>query len=78
MDFETKTEKVIKHLERYGSITPLEADRKYNLLRLGSVICDLRHKRGFIIETETVYLRDKKGKVRGRYAKYIYHGRKDD
>ena len=32
----TQTERVIKHLKEYGSITPLEAIREYGITRLGA------------------------------------------
>lgn len=41
---------VINHLKTYGEITPLEAYRKYGVLRLGAIIFDLRHE-GYQIAT---------------------------
>ena len=60
---ETKQDKVLSHLQTYGSITPLEALEKYGSFRLGALIFNLR-KEGHDIETNIV---PKKG-----YAKYTY------
>ena len=60
----TKQEKVLTHLQNYGSITPLEALEKYGSFRLGALIFNLR-KEGHDIETNIV---PKKG-----YAKYTYN-----
>ena len=38
----TKTQDVIEHLTKYGSITPKQAVDKYNLYRLSGVIHSLR------------------------------------
>ena len=66
----TQTERVIKHLKEYGSITPLEAIREYGITRLGARIWDLRDL-GYDIETETSKNRfgDKTS-----YAKYVLKG----
>ena len=60
----SKQEKVLMHLQTFGSITPLEALNKYGSLRLGALIFNLR-KEGHDIETNIV---PKKG-----YAKYTYN-----
>ncbi|MCF6766481.1 helix-turn-helix domain-containing protein [Thiotrichales bacterium 19S3-7] len=44
-------EAILKHLQRYGSITPLEALDKYGCLRLGARIYELR-RQGIEITTE--------------------------
>ena len=59
----TKQDRVLTHLQTYGSITPLEALEKYGSFRLGALIFNLR-KEGHDIETNIV---PKKG-----YAKYTY------
>lgn len=64
----SKTNDVVMHLIKYGSITPKEAVNKYNLYRLGSVIFELR-KRGMKIETENVPFKSKYG-TKSSYAKY--------
>ena len=64
---QTKQEKVLTHLQTYGSITPLEALEKYGSFRLGALIFNLR-KEGYDIETNII---PKKG-----YAKYTYNSSK--
>ena len=59
----TKQERVLKHLQALGSITPLEALELYGSFRLGALIFNLR-KEGHDIKTDIV---PKKG-----YAKYTY------
>ena len=59
----TQVEQVAAHLEKYGSITSIEAFGLYRITRLASCIHDLR-KAGVEIETELVY----EGKK--HYAKY--------
>tara|TARA_R110002020_G_scaffold4512_4_gene19666 strand:- start:2782 stop:2991 length:210 start_codon:yes stop_codon:yes gene_type:complete len=46
----TKKDKVLDHLETYGTITPLEAMEKYNSMRLSAIIFDLK-KEGHQIKT---------------------------
>jgi hypothetical protein len=60
----SKQEKVLTHLQTYGSITPLEALEKYGSFRLGALIFNLRQE-GYDIKTNIVH-----GKG---YAKYTYN-----
>lgn len=46
-------ERILRHLEDYGSITSLEAMKEYGIMRLASRITDLK-KRGHKIKSETV------------------------
>ena len=46
----TQKEACLDYLERYGSITPLEALTAFNSFRLAAIICELR-KDGYFIET---------------------------
>jgi hypothetical protein len=39
----TQCEKVLRHLEDYGSLTSLEAVNEYGIMRLASRINDLKH-----------------------------------
>lgn len=64
----SKTNDVIMHLIKYGSITPMEAHDRYHLFRLSSVIFELR-SRGMIIDTENVPFTDVNGR-KSHYAKY--------
>ena len=47
----TQSEKVLRHLQDYGSITPLEALQDYGIMRLGARIWDLK-RQGHVIFTE--------------------------
>lgn len=47
----TQTEACLDYLERYGSITPLEALTAFHSFRLAAQICNLR-KDGYVIKTE--------------------------
>lgn len=38
----TQTEQVLRHLQDYGSITPVEAMAEYGIMRLGARIWDLK------------------------------------
>lgn len=64
----SKTNDVIMHLIKYGTITPMEAFNEYNLYRLSSVIYVLR-ARGMNIITENVPFTSKYG-TKSSYAKY--------
>tara|TARA_R100000353_G_scaffold108792_1_gene78164 strand:- start:356 stop:571 length:216 start_codon:yes stop_codon:yes gene_type:complete len=46
-------QKVLRHLKRYGSITPLEAFNDYAIMRLTSRICELKDQ-GYNIKSEFV------------------------
>lgn len=65
----SKTQKILKYLERQKTITSLEAFRKFNVTRLSAIIYNLR-KRGYKITTET---KCKNGTL---YAVYHFKGRK--
>lgn len=64
----SKTNDVIMHLIKYGTITPMEAVNEYNLYRLSSVIHVLR-ARGMNIITENIPFTSKCG-TKSSYAKY--------
>lgn len=72
--YDEKSEKthcdyLLEYLERYGSITQLEALRAFGCMRLGARVSDLRRS-GYDIETEI----NPKGK---RYAIYRYEENAD-
>lgn len=48
----TQCERIIRHLEDYGTITSLEAIVEYGILRLASRINDLK-RMGYAISSET-------------------------
>lgn len=47
----TQTELVLNHLQTRGSISPLEAQAEYSIMRLGARIYDLK-RRGYHIVAE--------------------------
>jgi hypothetical protein len=49
----TQAEKILEHLRRGETITPLEALRKYGCLRLGARVWDLKQK-GVNIDTRLI------------------------
>tara|TARA_R100001460_G_scaffold7790_3_gene19576 strand:- start:3315 stop:3548 length:234 start_codon:yes stop_codon:yes gene_type:complete len=48
----TQKDKVLRHLENYGTITPLDAFRDYAIMRLSSIIFILRDE-GYNIKSDT-------------------------
>lgn len=64
----TQCERILRHLEDYGSITSLEAMSGYGIMRLASRINDLR-KRGYPIVTETIGGTNRYGEATS-YARY--------
>ena len=64
----TQCEKIQRHLERFGTITPMDAIMDYGIMRLGARIWDLK-ARGVPIKTELVKGRNRFGEPT-RYAKY--------
>jgi hypothetical protein len=50
----TQLDKVLWHLQKYGTLTTWEAFNTYRIMRLGSVINILRNDRGYNIETENI------------------------
>lgn len=55
-------DQILEHLEKFGSITPLEAQRLYGCMRLGARIWDLKHE-GHAIITEIVEVTTRSGKA---------------
>lgn len=64
----TQNERVIWHLQEYGSISSLEAMQEYGIMRLASRISDLR-KTGIPIRREMVKGKNRYGEVTS-YARY--------
>ncbi len=56
----TQTEQVLKHIELYGSITPLEAMQEYGIMRLASRIADLK-RNGTPIKSKIVSAPNRNG-----------------
>lgn len=44
----TQNDRVLRHLQTFGSITPIEALNEYGIMRLASRISDLK-KEGYLI-----------------------------
>lgn len=65
-------EKIIRHLEAFGTIDPMEAIRDYGIMRLASRISELR-KEGYIIITDMIHGRNRFGE-KTRYAEYSLEG----
>lgn len=60
----SQKEQILAHIEKYGSITPLEAQHFYSCMRLGARIWDLRRD-GYDIVSEIVEVPTKNdGKAR--------------
>ena len=70
---QTKTNYVLSHLEKNGSITSWDAIQKYGATRLSAIIFNLR-KRGYIIETKTELTKDRYGNT-CQFANYILKGK---
>lgn len=70
----TQTEKILRHLETYGSITPLEALEEYGIMRLASRISDLK-KEGAPITASIKTSKNRCGET-VRYA--VYRLNKED
>lgn len=71
----THEDRVLKHLEIFGSITSMDAIRLFGLTRLSAIVYNLR-KKGYIIESK-----DEKSKNRWGdtvyFARYILKGKPD-
>lgn len=64
----TQTERILRHMKDYGSITPDVALREYGVMRLSSRIYDLK-KSGVGIVSEDVTGRNRYGEP-VRFARY--------
>ena len=64
----TQTEKILRHLEDYGSITQMDAIMDYGIMRLASRVNDLR-RNGVPIITEVAEGYNRYGE-KTRYARY--------
>lgn len=64
----TQKDKVLQHLQEHGSITPLEALKEYDCMRLGARIYDLK-RAGHRITTERETAINNRGE-RVAFARY--------
>ena len=69
----TQTEKIKRHLEIFGSITPMDALREYGIMRLASRISDLK-RGGVEIEKRMVKSKNRFGE-QVHYAEYRMGGK---
>jgi hypothetical protein len=69
----TQTEQVLRHLQDYGSITPVEAMAEYGIMRLGARIWDLK-RQGHVIFTEMETGMNRYGE-KTAYARYRMGGK---
>ena len=74
----TQCERIVRHLEDYVSINPLEAISEYGIMRLASRITDLKNK-GYLISTRMVKGKNRYGEPT-QYAVYrlITEGEKNN
>ena len=63
-----QTERILRHIKDYGSITSWEAMQEYGIMRLASRICDIR-RMGIPIRSERVSAKNRYGE-KISYAKY--------
>lgn len=64
----TQTQRILKHLETVGSITPREALDLFGCMRLGARIYDLK-RAGYQIDSKIEWHRNRNGE-RVTYARY--------
>ena len=63
-----QTDLILMHIEKYGSITSLEAEKEYGIMRLASRINDLR-RQGVSIKSEIVTGKNRRGETT-HFARY--------
>lgn len=63
----TQSEKVLKHIQKHGSITQLEAYELYGIMRLGARIHDLKRAGHMIRETTE--------RSKNRYGEPVHYAR---
>lgn len=61
-------EMILQHMQKYGSITHLEAEKEYGIARLASRINDLR-RQGVAIQSQIVTGKNRRGETT-HYAVY--------
>lgn len=71
MEKKSKSQLVLEHLQRKGSITSWEAIENYGATRLSAIIFNLKKK--YNITTEDVHITDRFGN-KTTIAKYVYVG----
>lgn len=64
----TQCKKILRHLQTYGTITPMEALQEYSCFRLGARVHDLK-RLGYPVKTEMVTDKNRFGEAT-HYARY--------
>ncbi|MBQ0113309.1 MAG: helix-turn-helix domain-containing protein [Bacteroidales bacterium] len=59
-DRTSQCDKIVRHMNEYGSISQLEAMQEYGIMRLASRISDLK-KKGYVIEDKMVHRTNRYG-----------------
>ena len=72
---ETQNDKILRYLTEQGGITPLEALDKFGVMRLASLISELKQM-GHSIKTELVKAKNRSGDT-VVFAKYILEDKND-
>ena len=67
---------ILEHLQKYGTITSMEAIQKYGCTRLADKIMKLK-ERGYIINTVMMEGTNRYGDE-CKFAKYVYRGATSD
>lgn len=70
----TQKEMVLRYMEDFGSITPVQAFQDLGIMRLGARIFELK-KDGVLIESRLASARNRYGKIT-RYSEYRLIGDK--
>lgn len=68
----TQNQRILNHLETYGSITAREATRTYEIYRLAARIADLK-RMGYNIESVEEVRTNSEGETK-RFARYYLRG----
>ena len=63
----TQTERILEHVQKYGSITPLEALKEYGIMRLASRVHDLK--------MQGIYLNRTTEKSTNRFGETVHYTR---
>jgi len=72
-DAESQRSRLLEHIQRFGSVTTIEARRDLDVLAPAPRMYELRHWYGYQIDTVLVYQQTDCGKAH-RIAKYVYRG----
>lgn len=67
----TQRERVLRHIEDFGSITTFDAYKEYGITRLSAVIWLLRHEDGLPIESVVECGKNRYGEPTSWYRYYL-------